>query len=134
MTSSAEPRRRVGSSQPSFSQQAFDVIAAIEALVVFEMELRDGPEMQTLAERPADEAGRAFQSLQRERALLLSSRAAEIYPGVAKVRADFDTGDGHEAQAGILEPLGEQAADLLVNLFGHTLDANALHCADILNG
>src|SRR5262245_2438111 len=83
--------------------------------------------MQTFAEGTPDAAGAGAEALECFFAFFGASKNRDEHPGLTQVWRNFDSRNGHEVGAGILELALQDLAELDAKLLFDTVNAAALH-------
>src|SRR5659263_643468 len=94
------------------AEDRVDPGAAVERVVVVELQFGGVPQAEEMAELPPQETGGPTERLGHGRALLRSDESGVIHVGDPKVRSDGNLGDGDGRQPGVVHLAQQEEADL----------------------
>src|SRR5690349_6093984 len=104
-------------------QELLDALAAIDRLVVGEVEVGGEPQLQLDADLVAQVAARLLQGLAGVRALLVVAVHRPVDARLAQVGRHLDSGDGDQPDARVAHALGEELPEQLLDHLRHALGA-----------
>jgi hypothetical protein len=89
-----------------------DAIAALDRFVEKELQLGDAPEADPLPDLPAQKRGDTLEGAARFLARLLVAQGCVVDARLLQIGRDFDSGDGQEPDARILDDARQEIGDL----------------------
>lgn len=104
-----------------FADDFGDFFDMVGCFVQLEVQFGDMLQIQILAETTPEVSFGAVQPFDRVFLFLFTPHNADKHPGIFEIVAQFDPGDGYEADSWILQTMLNQFGDFLKEKFLHSL-------------